>query len=147
MPTLFLKCRTCAVDFPTPIAVTDGSVHGQLMISGMEHVCPSCGARDKFFTADYFIPTSGLAVPVDAPAPMDAPAGVERRPVPADLPISSEPPAGVAASTATIGGDPGADHRAELETVSGRLAGYNVQGTSEHHSEGPAPPYDSQDAE
>jgi hypothetical protein len=55
MPTLFLKCRKCGAEFPTPIALTEEGHRGSFMISGMSHTCPACGVVDEFYTADYFV--------------------------------------------------------------------------------------------
>lgn len=55
MPTLFLTCRSCGEEFPTPIGVTDPKLTG-VIISGMSHRCPGCGADDKFSTQDYHVP-------------------------------------------------------------------------------------------
>jgi hypothetical protein len=57
MPTLFLRCRSCDAEFPTPIAVTEEGLGG-VMITGMLHRCPSCGEENDYSTHDYFIPTS-----------------------------------------------------------------------------------------
>jgi hypothetical protein len=56
MPTLFLKCRSCGEEFPTPIALTDAGRQGMILITGMNHRCPKCGVEDQFSTADYFVP-------------------------------------------------------------------------------------------
>jgi hypothetical protein len=55
MPTLFVKCRKCGAEFPTPIGVTDPKFQGNLLISGLQHRCPSCHAESEYSTADYFI--------------------------------------------------------------------------------------------
>jgi hypothetical protein len=69
MPTLFLRCGTCRVEFPTPIAVTTADFQGKLLISGLTHRCPKCGAQDQFFTADYFVhPEEAEAATRDATA-------------------------------------------------------------------------------
>ena len=55
MPTLFLKCRKCGVEFPTPIGVTDAGLQGSIIISGLTHRCPNCGVEDQYYTTDYFV--------------------------------------------------------------------------------------------
>jgi|SRR5580658_10019130 DNA-directed RNA polymerase subunit RPC12/RpoP len=138
MPTLFLKCRTCGTEFPTPIALTNESFQGNVLISGLEHACPACGSRDQFFTADYFLPKSGMAISNEAPAP--TPVGVAATAT-GSLPI--ETPAPLEAATATIGGDPTADEKTQLDTMAGRLAGYGIRAGPGNPTEAPLPPHDS----
>jgi hypothetical protein len=138
MPTLFLKCRSCAVEFPTPIALTSESIQANILISGLEHACPACGARDQFFTADYFLPKEGAPISTEAPAP----AAVSDH-----LPTIEAVSVPIAASTATIGGDLVADGNTELQSMAGRLAAYGVRGGPGSPMEGSAPPHDSEAGE
>jgi hypothetical protein len=140
MPTLFLTCRKCGLEFPTPIAVANEGTQATVMISGLEHVCPSCGAKDQFFTGDYHLPKQGLKVPVEAHTQIDGS-------TPGVVPPSVERPSLVEPSVAMIGGDQQADEKIELQTIAGRLAGYGVQGGPGRSMEGPAPPYDSEAGE
>jgi hypothetical protein len=66
MPTLYVKCRQCQKEFPTPIAVTEGGLH-DVLITGHTHVCPECGHADQYFTQDYHVP-SELVDQLKAPA-------------------------------------------------------------------------------
>lgn len=66
MPTLYLKCRSCQKEFPTPIAVTEAGLH-DVLITGMTHVCPHCAHADQYFTQDYHVPIE-LVDQLQAPA-------------------------------------------------------------------------------
>jgi hypothetical protein len=65
MPTLYLKCRNCGKEFPTPIGVTEQGLHG-VMISGMTHKCPHCGQEAQYFTQDYHVPAATADRPESA---------------------------------------------------------------------------------
>jgi DNA-directed RNA polymerase subunit RPC12/RpoP len=64
LPTLYLKCRKCAKEFPTPIGVTEAGLKG-VIISGLIHRCPHCGHEDQYNTHDYHLP-EGLPDPAAA---------------------------------------------------------------------------------
>jgi DNA-directed RNA polymerase subunit RPC12/RpoP len=68
MPTLFLKCRSCGKEFPTPIGVTDPKLQGSLIISGLKHRCPHCNAEDRYSTLDYFIHKTEAGAAADGSA-------------------------------------------------------------------------------
>jgi hypothetical protein len=59
MPTLFLSCKHCHAEFPTPIAVTEAGL-GDVLITGLQHTCPHCGATESYYTQDYHVPTELL---------------------------------------------------------------------------------------
>jgi DNA-directed RNA polymerase subunit RPC12/RpoP len=61
LPTLYLTCRKCGKEFPTPIGVSGTGLTG-VIISGMIHRCPHCGHDDQYNTQDYHIP-EGLPDP------------------------------------------------------------------------------------
>jgi len=73
VPTLFVRCRTCNAEFPTPIGETSTGRSG-VIISGLRLRCGSCGTEDQYSTSDFHIPTE-----------MGGPAGTTSRaePVPA----------------------------------------------------------------
>ena len=56
MPTLLVRCQKCGEEFPTPIGVTGTTLSG-VLISGLTHRCPHCGAEGQYFTQDYHVPT------------------------------------------------------------------------------------------
>jgi DNA-directed RNA polymerase subunit RPC12/RpoP len=59
MPTLFVKCRACGREFPTPVAEPSTGAGG-VMITGLELRCPKCGHSDQYSTADFHVlPGSG----------------------------------------------------------------------------------------
>jgi DNA-directed RNA polymerase subunit RPC12/RpoP len=59
MPTLFVKCRACGQEFPTPVAEPSTGAAG-VMISGLQLRCPKCGHPDQYSTADFHVaPGSG----------------------------------------------------------------------------------------
>ncbi|MGA8536398.1 MAG: hypothetical protein WB789_03270 [Thermoplasmata archaeon] len=62
MPTLFVKCRACGQEIPTPVAEPTSGVAG-VMISSMRVRCPKCGHDDEYSTADFHQP-SGTEGPV-----------------------------------------------------------------------------------
>lgn len=62
MPTLFVKCRACGREFPTPIGEPDASSKG-VIISGLRLRCPNCGREDQYSTADFHTPR-GTADPL-----------------------------------------------------------------------------------
>jgi hypothetical protein len=71
VPTLFVKCKTCATDFPSPIGETETG-HLGLIISGLRLHCPKCGADDQFSTADFHMP-----MPSDGPGAAPSATAVE----------------------------------------------------------------------
>jgi DNA-directed RNA polymerase subunit RPC12/RpoP len=76
MPTLFLKCRHCGEEFPSPIAVTEAGLH-DVMITGMTQACPHCGQADQYNTQDFHVPSELVdqVSPPTSPLKTD-PAGV-----------------------------------------------------------------------
>jgi rubredoxin len=61
VPTLFVKCRTCGHEFPTPIGESATGRSG-VIISGLVLRCPKCGADHPYSTSDFHIP-SGISGP------------------------------------------------------------------------------------
>jgi hypothetical protein len=60
MPTLFVKCRKCDGDFPTPIGEAKAG-SGGVLISGLPLKCPKCGREDQYSTEDFHIPAAAAA--------------------------------------------------------------------------------------
>jgi hypothetical protein len=61
MPTLFVECRACHQEIPTPIAEPQVGPSG-VMISSLGVHCPKCGHVGEYSTADFHVPP-GVAVP------------------------------------------------------------------------------------
>jgi len=61
MPTLFVNCRKCGSEFPTPIGESKPGSSG-LIITGLELRCPKCGTADAYSTPDFHLP-AGTAGP------------------------------------------------------------------------------------
>jgi DNA-directed RNA polymerase subunit RPC12/RpoP len=55
MPTLFVKCRACNQEIPSPVAEPKGDPSG-VMISGLKIRCPKCGHEAEYSTADFHLP-------------------------------------------------------------------------------------------
>jgi ribosomal protein S27E len=55
VPTLFVKCRGCGHEIPTPVAEPKTGADG-VMISGLRVRCPDCGRDDQYSTADFHVP-------------------------------------------------------------------------------------------
>ncbi len=64
MPTLFVKCRSCGEEFPTPIGEAETG-HSGLIISGLMLRCPKCGHDDRYSTADFHLPVGDAGSPVE----------------------------------------------------------------------------------
>jgi DNA-directed RNA polymerase subunit M/transcription elongation factor TFIIS len=60
VPTLFVKCRACGRDFPTPIGEPKADSKG-VIISGLRLRCPKCGREEQYSTADFHTLTSPAA--------------------------------------------------------------------------------------
>jgi hypothetical protein len=69
MPTLFLNCRECHREFPTPIGVAEDAMGG-FIISGMTHHCPFCRAESEYVTQDYHMPVVPAAETAETPKVM-----------------------------------------------------------------------------
>ena len=55
MPTLFVKCRSCSREIPSPIAESKTGDSG-VMISSLRIRCTGCGHEDEYSTADFHLP-------------------------------------------------------------------------------------------
>jgi hypothetical protein len=55
VPTLFVKCRACGEEFPTPIGEPESGPSG-VIISGLSLRCPRCNREDTYSTRDFHIP-------------------------------------------------------------------------------------------
>jgi|GEM_PF-4773970 hypothetical protein len=55
MPTLFVKCEACQIEFPTPIGEANPG-HSGLIVSGLVLKCPKCGQQRAYDTADFHAP-------------------------------------------------------------------------------------------
>jgi ribosomal protein S27E len=62
VPTLFVKCRACGHEIPTPVAEPKTGESG-VMISGLRIRCPDCGHDDQYSTADFHLPSSDQGPP------------------------------------------------------------------------------------
>jgi len=62
VPTLFVKCKSCGTEFPSPIGATGTGDRG-LIISGLELHCPACKAAAQYSTAEFHIPAATEASP------------------------------------------------------------------------------------
>jgi DNA-directed RNA polymerase subunit RPC12/RpoP len=65
VPTLFVKCRACGREVPTPVAEPDTGAEG-VMITALRIKCPSCGHDDEYSTPDFHIPASEQDPPAGA---------------------------------------------------------------------------------
>jgi hypothetical protein len=54
-PTLFVKCRACSTDFPTPIGEPEAGPSG-VIISGLSLRCSQCHREDTYTTRDFHVP-------------------------------------------------------------------------------------------
>ncbi len=54
MPTLFVKCKQCGTEFPTPMGETNPGLSG-LLISGLRLRCTACGTEDDYSTLDFHV--------------------------------------------------------------------------------------------
>jgi hypothetical protein len=63
MPTLFVECRACHQEIPTPIAEPNQGPSG-VMISSLRVHCPKCGQDGEYSTADFHVPAG-----TEGPAP------------------------------------------------------------------------------
>jgi ribosomal protein S27E len=55
MPTLFVACRSCGHEIPTPIAEPKTGAR-EVMITGLRIKCPDCGREDQYSTSDFHNP-------------------------------------------------------------------------------------------
>ena len=78
MPTLFLKCRSCAKPFPSGIAVTEETALHAVQMNGMRHKCPNCGETGTYFTHDYFVP-DGIEITTEDPPDSTTAAGAAQK--------------------------------------------------------------------
>ena len=62
MPTLFVKCRSCGNEFPTPIGEPKTGSSG-VIITGLRLGCPKCGHEDTYSTADFHVPAETAGAP------------------------------------------------------------------------------------
>lgn len=62
MPTLFVKCRACGEEFPTPVAEPNTESAG-VMITGLRLRCPKCGHEDRYSTVDFHVPAGTQGPP------------------------------------------------------------------------------------
>jgi ribosomal protein S27E len=66
VPTLFVKCRSCGHEIPTPVAEPKTGAEG-VMITGLRIKCPDCGHDDRYSTADLHVRPTGKSSPAGAP--------------------------------------------------------------------------------
>jgi ribosomal protein S27E len=57
VPTLYVKCRACGSEIPSPIGEAKEST-SDVIISSLRIKCPSCGVDDSYSTADFHQPVS-----------------------------------------------------------------------------------------
>jgi hypothetical protein len=69
MPTLFLTCRDCHREFPTPIGISEEAMTG-FIISGLTHHCPFCKAESEYVTQDYHLPKVAAREPAESSKPL-----------------------------------------------------------------------------
>jgi ribosomal protein S27E len=62
MPTLFVKCRGCGHEIPTPVAEPKTGADG-VLITALRIKCPDCGRDDQYSTADFHTPTVAKGTP------------------------------------------------------------------------------------
>ena len=62
MPTLFVACRSCGREIPTPVAEPKTGAKG-VMITSLRIKCPKCGHDDQYSTSDFHAPPSGKDPP------------------------------------------------------------------------------------
>ncbi|MGI0129061.1 MAG: hypothetical protein ACREDE_09585 [Thermoplasmata archaeon] len=55
MPTLFVRCKSCGTEFPTPIGEPEKGRSGAI-ITGLSLHCPHCRREDVYSTADFHLP-------------------------------------------------------------------------------------------
>jgi hypothetical protein len=70
MPTLFVKCRACGQEFPTPIGESEPG-HSGVIISGLSLRCPKCAAEDQYSTADFHVPVGSKSSPAEDGTPTE----------------------------------------------------------------------------
>ena len=84
MPTLFVSCKECQTEFPTPIGGRETGKSG-VIISSLRLRCPKCGRESEYSTPDFHItagtPAQGGTAEADPSASHAAHEQVERQKV------------------------------------------------------------------
>jgi hypothetical protein len=62
VPTLFVKCKGCNSEFPTPIGEPK-SDETEVIISNLKLRCAKCGHEAEYSTADFHIPANAGGPP------------------------------------------------------------------------------------
>jgi DNA-directed RNA polymerase subunit RPC12/RpoP len=62
VPTLFVKCRACGKEFPTPIGEPKADPSG-VIISGLKLRCPKCGHVAQYSTSEFHAAASSGGPP------------------------------------------------------------------------------------
>jgi ribosomal protein S27E len=70
VPTLFVRCRSCGQEIPTPVAEPVGGARG-VMITGLKVRCPKCGQENLYSTGDFHLPAGAGGAAADGGAPAD----------------------------------------------------------------------------
>ena len=66
VPTLFVKCRACGHEIPTPVAEPKTGAEG-VKITGLRIKCPDCGHDARYSTPDFHVLPSGKSPPAGSP--------------------------------------------------------------------------------